>query len=373
MDRITKYVGMDVSKDRIDVAVADSGREHARYWGPIRNSADEVRKMLARIGDPSKTLVCYEAGPTGYVLARYLKSLGFECVVVAPSLTPKQPGNHVKTDRKDAIRLAELLRAGELTPAWVPDEQDEGLRDLVRAREDSKEDLLRAKQRLSKFLLRHGVHSPSGIKPWGERYKTWLHSLHFEVRSAEVVFRQYVQEIERIEETVKRLEDAIHEHSQESVHAPVIQALQVLRGIKEVAAATIVAEVGSFLRFKNARQLMGYSGLVPKEYSSGESVRRGSITKTGNSHLRKILIESSWSYRYNPRVSAAIRKRQDGQNPDLIEISWKAQNRLHKKYSKLLARGKSGQVAVTAVARELLGFVWSVGCRAESQRLNRAA
>jgi transposase len=367
MDDNTKFVGMDVSKDKIAVAVADSGREPARYWGEIPNQVEYIRKLIERLGKVEQLQVCYEAGPTGYMLERQLVSMGVACVVVAPSLIPKQPGNRVKTDRRDALRLAELFRAGELTPVWVPGEEDEALRDLVRAREDTKEDLLRAKDRMSKFLLRHGIDAPSGVRAWSTRYRVWLKSLEFDSSALQTTFDEYRLNIEEIEGRIERLESEIHEQAEKSVHAPVIKALETFRGIKEIAAVTVVAEVGSFLRFKKAPQVMGYSGVVPSEYSSGAEVHRGKITKTGNNHLRRILIECAWSYRYKASMSETIKKRQEGQPASIQAIAWKAQVRLCKKCRRLINKGKSGPVAVTAVARELLGFIWAAASEVEKQ------
>src|SRR5690606_12142385 len=223
----------------------------------------------------------------------------------------------VKTDRRDAVRLAELLRAGELTPVWVPGEEDEALRDLVRAREDAKQDLLRARHRLSKFLLRHGIRPPQGVRRWSRRYREWLEGLELGQPVLQRVLREYVHAIAEIEERLKRLEAEIHEQARSSVHAPVIQALQALRGVGEVVAVTAVAEVGSFLRFARARQLMAYAGIVPSEYSSGARRRRGAITKTGNAHLRRVLVEAAWSYRHPPALKAKIRQRYEGQPPEV--------------------------------------------------------
>ena len=380
MNDSTKYVGMDVSKEKIAVAVADGGsRGPARYWGEIPHRIEYIRKLIERLGKVEQLQVCYEAGDppkvgaTGYMLERQLASMGVACVVVAPSLIPRQPGNRVKTDRRDAERLAELLRAGELTPVWVPGEEDEALRDLVRAWEDAKEDLLRAKHRIGKLLLRRGIHEPVGVRAWSAKYRAWLRSLKFDSSALQTAFDEYRLNIEEIEGRVERLESEIHEQAKKSKHAPVMQALQAFRGIKEIAAATIVAEVGSFLRFKNPRQLMAYSGVVPSEYSSGAATRRGRITKTGNSHLRRIVTECSWSYRHAALMSAVIKKRQEGLPASIQAIAWKAQVRLCKKYRRLISKGKSGQVAVTAVGRELLGFIWAAACEVEKQGVKQAS
>lgn len=370
MDSITKYIGLDVSKEKIAVAVANEGRGPAQYFGEIPDQIEYIRKVLRKIGDFSRMEVCYEAGPSGYVLKRQLESMGVKCIVVAPSLTPKQPGNRVKTDRRDAVRLAELLRAGELTEVWTPGEEDEALRDLVRAREDAKEDLLRAKHRILKFLQRHGIEKPAGVRPWSTKYCAWLRSLQFESAALQSTFDEYRLALEEIEGRLKRLEDEIHRQAENSVHAPVIKALQALRGVKEVAAASLVAEVGCFSRFAEASQIMAYAGVVPSEYWSGSEVRRGSITKSGDNHLRHILIECAWSYRHKAHMSEAIRKRQEGQPASVRAIAWKAQVRLCQKYRNLVSKGKSSGIAVTAVARELLGFIWAIAREVEQQGIN---
>ena len=373
MKDITKFVGLDVHQDTIAVGVADRGGGRGRYWGTIPHRAEAVRKLMSQLGRKEQLMVCYEAGPTGYELQRLLAGMGIRCVVVAPALTPTRPGDRVKTDRRDAVRLAELLRAGELTPVWVPGEEDEALRDLVRAREDAKQDLLRARHRLSKFLLRHGIRPPQGVRRWSGRYREWLEGLELGQPVLQRVLREYVHAIDEIEERLKRLEAEIHEQATASVHAPVIQALQALRGVGEVVAVTAVAEVGSFLRFARARQLMAYAGIVPSEYSSGARRRRGAITKTGNAHLRRVLVEAAWSYRHPPALKAKIRQRYEGQPPEVQRIAWKAQERLCRRYRRMIARGKPPAVAATAVARELVGFMWAIACWVERQPLQEKA
>jgi transposase len=372
MNYDTKYVGLDVHKETIAVAVADSGRQPARDWGQIENSEEAVRKLIHRLGSSdTRLLVCYEAGPTGYGICRQLKRLGIECVVVAPSLIPTKPGDRVKTDRRDARKLAQLLRAGELTSVWTPAEDDEALRDLVRSREDAKEDLLRARHRLSKFLLRHEIRPAPGIKNWSCKHRQWLDGLKFENSALRVTFQEYLHTIDEVAGRIERLEKEIHEQAVASHHTPVIQALQTLRGVAEVTATTLVAEIGEFSRFRNPRQLMAFTGVTPSEGSSGSSRRQGKITKTGNSHVRRIIVESAWSYRYPPALKAALKKRQQGQDPDAQSIAWKAQDRLHRKYMKLLFKGKPSPIVATAVARELLGFIWAIACKVEtSSRVN---
>jgi len=299
MKDTTKFVGLDVSKEKIGVGVADRGREPARYWGAIENSPKALRELVARLGKPEELLVCYEAGPTGYIIQRQLEKMGVSCIVVAPALIPTAPGDHVKTDRRDALRLAQLLRAGELTPVWVPGEEDEALRDLVRAREDAKEDQLRARHRLLKFFLRHGERAPQGVRRWSSKFRDWLDKLHFEHAAADAVFREYLHALDEIEERIHRLDAAIHGQAEASARAPVIKALC---GVAEVTAVTLVAGVAEFSRFRSPRQLMAYAGLVPREYSSGSRRSQGGITKAGNSHLRRIVVEAAWSYRYPPAV-----------------------------------------------------------------------
>lgn len=365
--RVTKFVGLDVSKRTIAVAVADDGREHARYLGGVENTPEKVRHLMHHLGPAESLLVCYEAGPTGYGLYRQLTKMGITCVVVAPTLIPQRAGDRVKTDRRDAVRLAELLRAGELTPVWVPGVEDEALRDLVRAREDAKMDQLRARHRLSKFLLRHDLHPPGKMRPWSGVHRAWLDSLDLK-GPAGVVLAEYLHTLDEIGARITRLEQAIHEAAQTSSRAPVIQALQALRGVKEVTAATLVAEVGEFSRFRHPRQLMAYSGLVPREHSTGEGRWRGGITKAGNAHLRRVVVEAAWAYRHRPALKGDLRRRQEGQSAAVTDIAWRAQVRLHRKYMRLVMRGKGGGVAAAAVARELLGFVWAVATEVEAHQ-----
>lgn len=355
-----KYVGLDVSKEKIAVAIAEEGREEPRYWGMIAHKPEAVKKLKKKLGISETLRVCYEAGPTGYPLYRLLLTLGIQCNVVAPSLIPKRPGERVKTDRRDSVRLAQLYRAGELTSIYVPTPEDEVLRDLVRCREDAKEDELRARHRLSKFLLRHDITPPTGVNKWTINYYRWLDTLKFERSSSRITFQEYYHQLKEIKERILRLEEEIRIHANEGAHASKIQALQSLRGVALITATSIVAEIGSFKRFSTPRQFMAYVGLIPSEYSSGESRKQGNITKTGNRHVRRLLVESAWSYRYQPAVKGELARRIRGQSPEIQAISWKAQNRLNKKYYRLLSRGKEKSKTVTAVARELAGFIWAV-------------
>lgn len=348
MKNTTKFIGLDVSKEKIAVGIADAGREAPRFWGNIRHTREAVRKLMEQLGTPEELVVCYEVGPTGYELQRWLDAMGIDCTVIAPSLIPTRAVDQVKTDRRDALRLAQLHRAGELTAVSIPTEEDEALRDLVRVREDAKEDLLRARHRLSKFLLRHDIQ-PHGMKNWSTKHRAWLKTLKFEKSTLRVVFEEYMDVLGSIDARIKRIETEIHREAVESEHAPVIQALQTLRGVAEITATTLVAEIGSFLRFPHPRQMMAYAGLVPRESSTGESRWQGEITKMGNAHVRRVVVEAAWSYRYKPALKGELLKRQEGQPATVREIAWKAQERLHKKYFKLLARGKGGGVVAAAV------------------------
>lgn len=365
MQNTTKFVGLDVSKEMIAVAVAEAGREAPGSLGMIENTPEAIRKLMKKLGNPADLEVCYEAGPTGYGLYRQFKQMGISCMVVAPSLIPRRQGDRVKTDRRDALRLAQLFRSGELSAVWVPAEEDEALRDLVRARQDAKEDLLRCRHRLSKFLLRYGLHAPQGVRNWTTKHRQWLESLKWENRALQITFQEYWHQIEETEQRIQRYEQEIHAQATESSHGPVIQALQTLRGVAEITAVTLVAEIGKFSRFRSPKQLMAYAGLVPREYSSGGSRWQGGITKAGNPHVRFAVTESAWSYRYPPALKGALRKRQEGQTPETQRTAWKAQDRLHRKYFRMMARGKNSGVVTTAVARALLGFVWAIACSVE--------
>jgi transposase len=363
-----RFLGMDVHAETIAVAIAEPDGE-VRSLGTIANREDSIRKFIKKLGSPEQLRACYEAGPTGFVLYWQLTQLGVECAVIAPTLVPKKPGDRVKTDRRDALKLARSHRSGDLTAVWVPDEASEALRDLVRQREAAKQDQLRARHRLTKFLLRTGQRPPLGLKPWTERYMRWLGQVRYTQPAQEVTLRDCMNEFEHMSARVKRLEEAILEVVK---LAPlpmqeVIRGLQALRGVAHISAVTIAAELGNISsRFESARKLMGYSGAFPSENTSGKRVRRGGITKAGNAHLRRIVVESAWSYRHWPRVGEKLRKRQQGISAEITEIAWKAQNRLHQRYIKLSMAGKEQKKIVTAIGRELLGFIWAIGVKAEA-------
>jgi transposase len=370
-----RFLGLDVHAETIAVAVAETDGE-VRSLGIIPNREESIRRLIKKLGSPEQLRACYEAGPTGYVLYWQLTSLGVKCEVVAPTLVPVKPGDRVKTDRRDARKLAQSYRAGDLTAVWVPDEGHEALRDLVRAREAAKQDQVRARHRLSKFLLRHGRRPPAGIRPWTLRYLDWIgQQVEFEQPAQEYAKQDYLHEVEHSNNRVQRLEVAIREAVKlaPTKMQEVVQALQSLRGIAEISAVTIVSELGQISRFARARQLMAYSGAVASEDSSGKRVQRGAITKTGNAHLRRVVIEAAWAYRHRPAIGASLRQRQQGVREEVKEIAWKAQHRLHKRYRSLTAAGKNRQKTVTAIGRELLGFIWAIGTNVESNQRQRVA
>jgi transposase len=371
MKRI-KFVGLDVHAETIAVAVAEQDGE-VRSLGVIPNREESVRKLVKKLGPVEQLRFCYEAGPTGYALYWQLVKLGASCEVVAPTLVPVKAGDRVKTDRRDSLKLARNYRSNELTAVWVPDAEHEALRDLVRAREAAKKDQLRARHRLGKFLLRHGRRAPLGVRSWTIKYLEWVkRDVHFAARAQEVTLLDYLHEVEHAAARVARLEGAIEEAVKLAPPAmrAVIQGLQALRGVARISAVTIVAELGEITRFGNARQLMAYGGIVASEDSSGERTRRGGITKTGNAHVRRVVVEAAWAYRHRPGIGVTLRKRQEGVSEEVKEIAWKAQHRLHAKYGKLMAKGKNKGVVVTAVARELLGFLWAIGVHVEKQQKN---
>lgn len=364
----TRFVGLDVHAATMAVAVAEADGE-VRTLGVVPNTPEAVRRLMRRLGPPERLRVCYEAGPCGYVLYWQLVQLGIACQVVAPSLIPVKPGDRIKTDRRDAVRLARGLRSGDLTPVWVPDAAHEALRDLVRAREAAKKDQLRARHRLQKFLLRHGHRAPVGPAKWGSKHRRWLDSVRFAQPAQEATRLDYLHEVDHAQERLARLEQALQEAiaGTPPPMRAVIAALQTLRGVATLTAVTLVAELGQFSRFPHPRQLMGFSGASPQEHSSGPHIRRGGITKTGNAHLRRIVVEAAWAYRHPPARTEALRRRHVGQPAAVTAIAWKAQHRLHRRYRHLHGRGKPLQQVVTAVARELLGFIWAIGVAVEQQ------
>lgn len=365
MKKAILYVGLDVHARSITAAVAEAGRQgEVRLQGKIDASLHEVDKLLTRLGHPERKLeICYEAGPCGYVLARHLAKKGLSCTVVAPSRTPKGSGDKVKTDRRDAQALARLHRAGELTAVAVPAEDDEAIRDLCRARTDAVAAMRCARSQMNAFLLRHGHHS-AGKAQWGDAAKGTLRKLGLRHAAMGVVLEDYISTIDEAFARIARLEKAMEEHLEKWSQKPVVQALMGLRGFRTVAAMITVSELGNIHRFASARQLMAYLGLVPAESSSGESRRAGAITKTGNTHLRWLLNECAQHYRLPPKIGEALAGRQRAipaaHRAEVKKISWKCQQRLYHKHSRLGARRKMKQKVQIALARELCGFVWAL-------------
>jgi transposase len=365
-----RFLGLDVHADTIAVAVAEPNGE-VRSIGTIPNRFESVRKLVQKLGPTHNVRACYEAGPTGYILYWQLTALGVACEVVAPTLVPIKTGDRIKTDRRDALKLARCYRAGDLTPVWVPTPAHEALRDLVRTREDAREDQQRARQRLGKFLLRHGWKPPEDVKKnWTNKHMDWIkRQIHFELAASQAAFLDYVHQIEHAADRLERLEKAIDDAiaAAPAEIQEVVQALQALRGVGKIVAVSIVAEVGSLSRFSNPRQLMSYSGMVASEHSSGARIQRGGITKTGNAHLRRVIVEAAWAYQHKPWLGGWLAKRQQGLDEETKAIAWKAQWRLCTRYKKLLARGKNKPQIVTAIGRELLGFIWAIAVKAEQR------
>jgi transposase len=357
----TLFIGMDVHKDTIAVAyVAQDHGAEVTYLGSIGTRQCDIDQLIRKMQSKAKHLIfVYEAGPCGYWLYRYLTKKGYACWVVAPSLIPQKAGDRVKTDRRDAVQLARLARSGDLTAVYVPKVEDEAIRDLTRAREDALSDLKDAKCRLNAFVLRHDRRY-TGRAPW--------HPAHLRGRSAvvcptpaqHIVFQDYGRAVTAHTERRQRLAQARQERVKAWRLHPVVEALQALRGVQFTVAVTTVAELGDLTRFDTPRELMKFLGLIPSEYSSGERRRQGAITKAGNSHARRALVEGAWAYRYPAKVSRHLQLRLEKQPKAIQDISWKAQVRLCKRYRKLIARGKHANQVVVAIARELIGFMWAI-------------
>lgn len=359
MGKATIFVGLDVHKDETAVAVLEgSGREVLEF----RQSSSAVRRLAKKLLEAAKgrrIVAAYEAGPCGYYLRRALAAQGIDCQVVAPSLIPVRPGQRIKTDRRDARKLAELLRAGLLTPVTEPTPGEEAVRDLCRCREDAQQNLVRARHRLSKMLLRRGRVYREG-RHWTQRHLLWLRGQRFEEAADQAVFDEYLGTVEWAQERVVGLEARMAETAVQTPYAAPVGWLRCLRGVDTITALTLVTELYDIRRFRSPRQLMAYIGLVPSEHSSGGSVHRGGITKTGNSHARRILIEAAWHARHHLKVSKALRLRRRDQPAEVIALADRAMRRLHRRWWHLVTAGKSTQKATTAVARELAGFVWAV-------------
>src|SRR3989454_2873645 len=355
------FVAFDTSKLRNAVAIADAGRGgEVRFLGEIENSGPATEKLVRKLAARYERLTfCYEAGPTGYGLYRQIEGLDHACIVVAPSLIPKKPGDRVKTNRRDAVNLVKLLRAGELTAVWVPDPRHEAMRDLTRARGAAVEDLRGKRQQVSSFLLRQGRHY-SGQKTWTKTHLSWLASQKLEYPEQRIAFEEMLLAVRQAQERIERLEEAIRTAVPDWSLAELVTALMAMRGIDLISATAFLAEIGDLSRFQTPRELMAYLGLVPSEESTGDTIKRGPITKAGNRRARRILVECSWSYQHPPRVGKKKQEKVAAAPRAVREIAWKAQHRLYGRYRALIRRGKLKTVVVTAIARELAGFIWAV-------------
>ena len=357
----TLFIGMDVHKDSIAVAyVAQDHGAEVTYLGAIGTRQGDIDQMIRKMQSKAKHLIfVYEAGPCGYWLYRYLMKKGYDCWVVAPSLIPKKPGDRVKTDRRDAVQLARLARSGDLTAVYVPTVEDEAMRDLTRAREDALSDLKDAKFRLKAFLLRQDIRYV-GRANWSPAHLRWLSEVVCPTSAQQIVFQEYVRAVHEHTERLQRLEQELQDHVKAWRLNPVVEALQALRGVQFIVAVIMVSEIGDLTRFDNPRELMKFLGLIPSEYSSGEQRRQGSITKAGNTHARRTLVEGAWAYRDPAKVSRHLQLRLEQQPKIIQDISWKAQVRLCKRYRRLVSRGKHANVVTVAIARELAGFMWAI-------------
>lgn len=359
MNKTVHYIGLDVHKETIAVAIAPEGSTEVRHYGIIGGTLDAIDKLVKKLSSENIELrLVYEAGPCGFVIARYLKRKGIHCIVVSPSLIPKKASDRVKTDRRDADQLARLYRAGELTAIHIPDQEDEAIRDLIRARYAAVCDQKQARNRLKGFLLRLGFRY-TGKSSWTPAHQRYLSGLLMPQPAQQIVFQECIHAIDdasaRLERLTQAMEDALPGWKWE----PVVRALMSLRGVQVLTAMTLVAETGDMNRFEDPKSLMHFFGLTPSEHSSGGKRVQGNITKCGNSHCRRVLSEAAWHYRLKPLVSEAMQKRQENQSKEVRLIAWKAQQRLHKRFKQLSAKKKS-VVAATAVARELVGFVWAI-------------
>lgn len=358
----TVYVGVDAAKEKHAVAVAEGSRSgDVRYLGEIEATPAAVERLVRKLEKRYRQVhVCYEAGPTGYGLHRQISAMGHVCEVVAPSLVPRRPGERVKTNRRDAVTLARLLRAGELTGIWVPDDVHEAMRDLVRAREAASEDLRKKRQQLQSFLLRHGRRF-TGRKHWSAAHTRWLAEQKFAHPAQQIVFQDHIDAVRNAGERLGRFDDQIRELVPAWSMAPIVQAYQAMRGVSLIVATTFAVEIGDVRRFDNPRQLMAFLGLVPCERSTGDSIKRGGLTLSGNRRARRALVEGAWSYRHPARITETIRRRLENVPKPVRDIAWKGQVRLSKRYRSMIASGKKAPVVIAAIAREMAAFLWAIG------------
>ncbi len=361
MGNRSMFVGLDVHKDTIDVSIAEGTRHgEVRHYGVIASDLEPLDKVVRALRAPDRQLhFVYEAGPCGFGIYRHLTKRGEDCVVVSPSMIPRRSGDRVKTDRRDSLALARLHRAGELRAIYVPDDTDEAMRDLVRARADAVVVSIQAKYRLKAFLLRQGRRYP-GRDGWTLAYRRWLTDLRFPSPPQHIALHEYRDAIDETERRLERLTEQLRQLVPTWRWAPVVAALQALRGVSFITAAALIAELGDLTRFGHPRELMAYLGLVPSEHSSGPCVRRGGITKAGNPHVRRLLAEAAWAYQGIPRIGRVHAYRQEALPKVVCDIAWKAQLRLTARFRRLVARGKAKPKVATAIARELTGFIWAI-------------
>ena len=360
------YIGLDVHSRSIAVAVARAGREEPEFRCEIANSPKSVGKLIERLNGEYAgeiLLFCYEAGPCGYGLHRQIQESGHDCYVVAPSRIPIKAGDRIKTDRRDACKLAHYLRSGDLTPVWIPDEEQESMRDLVRARGDFKSQEQKARLQLNGFVLRHGHIWPSRKQRWTQTHYNWLESLKFPHDWQQIVLQEYIDAVKAASKRVADITTQIERVLPEWSLAPVVYSLMALRGVHKLTAIAVLAELGDITRFDSPRQLMAFVGLVPTVHASGSSRKLGKITRTGNSHVRRLLVESGWTYRFMARQTAHIKRKALNASDEARAIAWRAQKRLCGRYRSLIHAGKSVKVTTVAIARELLGFIWAIVCQ----------
>ena len=365
MERYAAYIGLDVHKDSITVAIARPGRSKPEYEGEIANKPKTVAQLIDRLSERFEgdvLLFCYEAGPCGYKLYRQIIAAGHDGQVVAPSLIPRKPGERIKTDKRDALKLARSLRAGDLTGVWVPDQEQEAMRDLTRARDDMKSQERKARQQLNAFVLRHGHSWPSNKTRWTQTHYHWLESIRFEQPWLQIVLQEYIDAVKAATQRVADLTDQMMRALPNWSLAPVVDSLVALRGIDKIAAMVLLAELGDISRFDSPKQLMAYLGLVPSEHSTGRRRRQGGITLTGNSHARRMLVESAWSYRFPARQTMHLKRKAVNASAEAKAIAWRAQKRLCGRYRTLTQAGKNTKLVCVAIARELVGFIWDIVC-----------
>jgi transposase len=362
MRKTTKIVALDQHMESMTVALLGSRQKMPVIYGDIANRPEAVAKLARRLDDGKTRLrFCYEAGPCGYGVYRQVTQMGHECAVVAPSMIPRRPGERIKTDRRDAASLARLHRLGDLTPVWVPGEEQEAIRDLVRCREDAKHAERRVRQRLNSFLLRHGrVHS--GRSRWTQAHFRWLEQQAFDHSAQQIAFEEYVDAVKDAGQRVAQLQTEMVRALEGWSLEPVVRGLRALRGVDLIVAMTVMCELGDLTRFDSPAQLMAYVGLVPSEHSTGRSRRQGAITRTGNAHVRRVLAQSAWCYNHPARKTTALQRKAEQTSPAVQEIAWKAQKRLCHRFHSMTARGKASCKVATAVSRELLGFIWAIAC-----------